>query len=121
MYPFFEVTTLGNGAKSFLMPWMPSSADNAFFSYQIAASFFEGSGSLTVDVFTKDRSDAGSQGTSFTTFSQIGTTGIYEKKCENLKELFRFKITVTPGTPSDPPVTQGAILRFLPPNWYATA
>ena len=122
MYPFFEVIPLGSTPKSVLLPWMPTAADNAFLAYEVATSFFESGGSLAVVAYTKNRSDPGSEGTAFSSFAQIGSTGIYEKKCENLKELLRFKITVTPGSgTSEPAVTQGAFMRFLPPNWYDTA
>lgn len=120
MNPASEFIALGTGTKEILTPWMDSIADNAFFTYELVHSYFDTGGGLTITVYTKNREDAGSEGTSFTSFTQIGSTGLYQKQCTDLKELVRFKIAVTAAT-SSPGRTEGAIVRFLPPTWYFTA
>lgn len=120
MNPASEFIALGAGTKEILTPWLDSAADNAFFSYELVHSYFESGGGVTVTVSTKNRADAGSEGTSYTTFTQLGSTGIYHRQCTDLKELVRFKVAITAAT-TTPSRTEGAILRFLPPTWYFTA
>lgn len=110
---------IGTSAKSYDTPWFPKGADNAVFTYEIIHQNFGSGGGITVTVYTKNREDAGSEGTSFTSFSQLGSTGLFEKSCANLKQLVRLKITVTPG--SSPTGPEGACYRILPPTWFDTA
>ncbi|MFN9968411.1 MAG: hypothetical protein ACK58T_00805 [Phycisphaerae bacterium] len=116
-----QLITLETGAKSYYTPWLPKGADNAYFTYEIISQFLATGGSpgFTVTAYTKNREDAGSEGTSFS-FSQIGSTAFYHAECTNLKQLVRFKITITPGT--DVTIyAQGVTYRFLPPTWYDKA
>ena len=116
--------TLESGAKSYYTPWFPKGADNAHFTYEVIQKFLATGGSpgFTVTGYTKNREDAGSEGDgadSFT-FTQIGSTSFYEAPATDLKQLVRFKITITPGT--DVTVyAQGVVYRFLPPTWYDKA
>ncbi len=77
-------------------------------------------GRFTVTVYTKNRDEAGSEGTPFSDFPQIGSTGLYQKQCTDLKELVRYKIALVAGAEA-PERTEGVMLRFLPPTWYSTA
>ena len=116
-----QLMTLETGAKSYYTPWFPKGADNAYFTYEIIHQFLATGGSpgFTVTAYTKNREDAGSEGTSFG-FSQIGSTSFYHAECTNLKQLVRFKITIAPGT--DLTIyAQGVTYRMLPPTWYDTA
>jgi hypothetical protein len=111
---------IGTGAKSYDTGWFQKGADNAVFTYEIIHQNLGSSpGAFTVTGYTKNREDAGSEGTSFSSFTQLGSTGFYEKVVTNLKQLVRFKITLTPG--SSPAGPEGVCYRFLPPTWYDTA
>lgn len=112
---------VGTTAKSYYTPWFPKAADNAYFTWEIVHQNFGSGGGITVTAYTKNPEDVGSEGevTSFPINVQIGSSGFYEKKCENLRRLVRFKITITPGTsPSGP---EGVCFRILAPTWYDTA
>lgn len=114
-----QLMVIGSGAKTYYTPWFPKGADNAHFTYEIIhQNLGTTGGSVTITVYTKNLEDGGIEGTSFS-FSQLGTTGFYEAPCTNLKQLVRFKITVTPGTGTSDP--QGVCYRILPPTWYDKA
>jgi len=116
-----QLMVIGTVAKSYDTPWFPKGADNAYFTYEIIHQNFGSGGSISVTVYTKNREDAGSESvTPFTfSFTQIGSTAFYHAACANLKQLVRFKITVTPGT--SPTGPEGVVYRFLPPTWYDKA
>jgi hypothetical protein len=114
--------TLGGGStEEYYTPWFPKGADNAVFTYEIIRQNFGAGGSFQVEVFTKNREDIGSNGTSkgaiSTNFS--GTT-FYEHDVADLKELVRFKIKLIPGS-SEPTGQAGVVYRILPPTWYDKA
>jgi hypothetical protein len=117
-----QLMVIGSGAKTYYTPWFPKGADNAHFTCEIIhQNLGTSGGTVTITVYNKNREDAGIESQSpFTfSFSQLGTTGFYEAACANLKQLVRFKITVTPGTGTSDP--QGVCYRFLPPTWYDKA
>ncbi|MFN6146388.1 MAG: hypothetical protein ACK5AL_08520 [Planctomycetota bacterium] len=113
-----QLMVIGTGAKSYDTPWFPKGADNAYFTYEIIHQNFGSGGSISVTAYTKNREDAGSEGTSFS-FTQIGSTAFWHAPCTNWKQLVRFKITVTPGT--SPTGPEGVCYRILPPTWYDKA
>lgn len=82
-------------------------------------TFYFGSGGLfKIDVFTKNREDVGSNGTSKGTIStNFSGTTFYEGTYTDLKQLIRFKVTVTAGS-SKPTGQEGIVYRILPPTWY---
>ncbi len=104
-------------ARSYYTPWFQRGADNAVFTYEIIQALASG-GSFAVVVLHKNREDQGAEGAAVSgaTFSQIGTSGFFEAKAVGLKELVRFKITVTPAGVSD-----GVVYRFLSATWYSKA
>jgi hypothetical protein len=118
--------TFGSTAHEYYTPWFPKGADNAYFTYEIIRQNFGTGGSpgFTVEVFTKNREDVGSQGDPNTavTGSWTNLTGtiFYEFKAESLKQLVRFKITVKGGT-TPPAGQEGVVYRILPPTWYDKA
>ena len=116
-----QLMVIGTGAKSYDTGWFPKGADNAIFTYEIIHKNSSGSPAvaMTVAVYTKNRETPGSEGTAFTSFTELGSTGFFEQKCEDLKQLVRFKVTITPGT--SPTGPEGFCYRFLPPTWYDTA
>jgi hypothetical protein len=72
-------------------------------------------------VYTKNREDIGSQGTTVSgSWTQLSPADSYEFKATNLRQLIRFKITVTGGT-TPPPGQEGIMYRFLAPTWYDKA
>ena len=96
--------------------WFDKAADNAVFTYEQIS----GSGTITVEVVTKDHEDTG-LGTALTdAFTQIGSTGFYTLELTNdtgtlkLKEQVRFKLSVT-GEGG------GALYRIHPPTWFNDA
>lgn len=114
-----QLMTLSTGAKSYYTPWLPKGADNAYFTYELIHQFLASGGTFVVTGYTKNREEPGSEGTSFA-FSQIGSTAFYEASPTNLKQLVRFKVTITPGgSASDG--AQGVTYRLLPPTWYDKA
>ena len=115
-----QVMVIGTGARSYYTGWFPKGADNASFIYEVIHSNLGTSpGAFTIAGFTKNREDVGSEGTAFSvSFSSLGS-GFYQAVQTNLKQLIRFKITLTPGTgPTGP---EGVCYRFLPPTWYDKA
>lgn len=114
-----QIVALGNNATTFYTPWFPKQGDNAVFAFELISSYYGASGgSFACTAYTKNREDLGSDGTA-TIISSTITTGFYQGVCTDLKELVRFKITVTPGSSITGAV--GATYRFLPPTWYDTA
>jgi hypothetical protein len=109
------------GASSYWTPWFPKGADNGAFTIEIVKKWLGSSGgSFAVEVWTKNREEAGSQGPgSATAFTQLGSTDFWEAKVTDLKQLVRLKITVTGGTGGS--ALQGVVYRFLPPTWYDKA
>ena len=114
-----HVAFMGNGPETYYSPWFPKMADNAYFTYEIMRFNWGTGGGMTVTVYTKNREDFGSEGTSYTGFVPFGTGDFYHLDCTNLKELVRFKITFDQG--EDPDLPAGVCYRFLRPTWYATA
>lgn len=114
-----QLMVIGTGAKSYDTPWFDKGADNAYFTYEIIHQNFGSGGSISVTVYTKNREDAGSESATTFSFTQIGSTAFYHAACTNLKQLVRFKITVTPG--SSPTGPEGVCYRILPPTWYDKA
>lgn len=111
------IMVIGTGARSYDTGWFPKGADNASFIYEIIHKPSTGTTAFTVTGYTKNREDAGSEGTSFS-FSSLGSD-FYQATPTNLKQLVRFKITLTPGTGVTGP--EGVCYRFLPPTWYDKA
>lgn len=118
------VTLASASAEVYFTPWFPKGADNAYFTYDIIRkSLGTGTpaGSFTVQVYTKNREDAGSQGASVSgSWTQLTGTDFYEFPAENLRQLVRFKITVKGGT-TPPTGQEGVVYRILPPTWYDKA
>lgn len=115
--------TFGSSTQEYFSPWFPKGADNAYFTYEIIRQNFGTGGSpgFSVEVFTKNREDVGSQGTAASvTFAQIGSTSFYHGPATNLRQLVRFKITVKGGTTA-PAGQEGVVYRILPPTWYDKA
>ena len=100
----------------YLTPWMSSKADSAHFSYQAIHSTLPST--EVVQVFHKRAEDSGSSpGAVVATFSALGSTGIYEAKCSNLKDLHRFRVAI-----DNPDGLEGWLhFRFLPATWFAEA
>ncbi|HHH28829.1 MAG TPA: hypothetical protein ENK57_10865 [Polyangiaceae bacterium] len=116
------ITLAGDeGPEEYYTPWFPKGADNAVFTYEIIRQNFGASGSIQVEVFTKNREDIGSSGTSKGTIStNFSGTTFYEHDVTDLRELVRFKITLTTGS-SKPTGQEGVVYRILPPTWYDKA
>jgi hypothetical protein len=115
-------------AQEYYTPWFPKGADNAYFTYEIIRQSFGTGGSpgFSVQVYTKNREDVGTQGNPNTAVpgSWVNLTGtsFYEFKAENLRQLVRFKIIVKGGTtPPSPAAQEGVFYRFLAPTWYDKA
>jgi hypothetical protein len=110
-------TLVANGDEQpqyYYTPWFPRIADNAVFTYERIHS------SLTtpevVTVYHKDAEDAGSEGALVsTTWTQLGSTSLYEAKCSDLREMVRFKVELASSA------VEVLHFRFLPPTWYTKA
>lgn len=114
------LVTLGASSQEYYTPWFPKGADNAYFTYEIIRQNFGGGGAFIVEVFTKNREDIGSQGTTVSgSWSNLTGTSFYHFPAANLRQLVRFKITLNPG--SSPSGQEGVVYRILPPTWYDTA
>jgi hypothetical protein len=115
-----QLMVIGTGARTYYTPWLPKGADNAVFIYELVQKSLTGSpaSTFTVTGYTKNREDAGSEGTSFS-FSNMSGSDFWKTEPTNLKQLVRFKITLTPGTGVTGP--DGVCYRFLPPTWYDKA
>jgi hypothetical protein len=95
-------------------PWFSRGADNAVMAYELIRLF---KGTLAVTVYHKDYEDPGSSPASPSgSFSQLGSTGLFQANCTGLKELVRIKFTLTSGD-----VGCFAAFRVLVPTWYATS
>ena len=108
-----QIIALDTASNTYYTPWFPRGADNGVFMMQRIQSTLGTTFSVTV--WTKNREDEGSEGTSAGTFTTLSGT-FEEVKCTGLKELVRFRIVTRASA-----VGQGAIFRFLPPTWYDTA
>lgn len=117
-----EIMVIGTGARVYYTPWFPKGADNAIFLLEIIHKSLTGSPASTfvVEVFTKNLEDSGSQGSATApfTFTSLGSDFL-KVKATDLKQLVRFKITLTLGTGVTVP--DGVCYRFLPPTWYDKA
>lgn len=115
------MTLGGESTEEYYTPWFPKGADNAVFTYEIIRQNFGSGGQIKIDVFTKNREDIGSNGTSKGTIgTNFSGTTFYEQAFTDLRELVRFKITLTPGS-SKPTGQEGVVYRILPPTWYDKA
>lgn len=113
--------TPGSAAQTYYTPWFPQGGDNAYFTYEIIHQNFGTGGDpapgMTVEVFTKNREDIGSEGTNANvTFTQL-SGGFYHGGATDLRQMVRFKITIRGGT-TPPSGQEGVVYRFLPPTWY---
>jgi len=101
--------------RAYFTPWFPRVSDNGVFAYEFVHNL---GGSLAATVYHKDREDPGSSpGSPSGSFAQLGGTDFYQANCTALKELVRFKFTLTSANGS----TALALFRVLTPTWYATA
>jgi hypothetical protein len=117
------VTLAPGTAQEYFTPWFPKGADNSVFTYEIIRQNFGTGGTpgFTVAVYTKNREDIGSQGTAVSgSWTQLSPADFYDFKAINLRQLVRFKITVTDGT-TPPSGQEGGMYRILPPTWYDKA
>jgi hypothetical protein len=120
------VVTFGSSSsQDYYTPWFPKGADNAHFTYEIIRQNFGTGGTpspgFSVEVFTKNREDVGSQGTTVSgSWTNFTGTSFYDFEATNLRELVRFKITVKGGT-TPPTGQEGVVYRILPPTWYDKA
>ncbi|MDP3209429.1 MAG: hypothetical protein Q8M65_09805 [Rhodoglobus sp.] len=114
-----QLIAIGTDPRTYYTPWFPKGADDARFTYELIHSNFGTGGTFVVTVVTKNREDAGSEGGTPVTFSQIGSTGFFEASASNLKQLVRFKMVLTPG--DEPEGPGGVCYRILPPTWFAKA
>jgi hypothetical protein len=115
--------TFGSTAHEYYTPWFPKGADNAYFTYEIIRQNFGTGGTpgFTVEVFTKNLEDVGSQGTAASvTFSNLTGTSFYHGPATSLRQLVRLKITVKGGT-TPPTGQEGVVYRILPPTRYDKA
>jgi hypothetical protein len=95
--------------------WMPRAGDRAVFTAELVTAI---DARLTVEVFHKNREDTGPGTSAGTVVSATATTGLHAAEIGSLKELVRYKITVS-GTSS---TALGAILyRMHPPTWLDVA
>lgn len=95
-------------------PWFPKRGDSAVFTMEVVQV---NSCKLTVDVFTKNSEDTGdgaAAGGSAITRSTVGRTS---GERTSLKELVRYKFTVTGQTPA---TTDWVLLRMVQPAWFNT-
>jgi len=111
----------GNSTIEYFTPWFPKGSDNAWFTYEIIRDNL-GTGdspAFTVEAYTKNREDVGSQGTAASvTFSELGSTKVYHGyNTATLRQLVRFKISIKGGS-TPPSGAQGVVYRVLPPTWY---
>ena len=117
------ITLAPGTAQEYFTPWFPKGADNAVFTYEIIRQNFGTAGTpvFKVEVYTKNREDVGSQGTTVSgSWTQLSPSLFYEIKTTNLRQLVRFKITVTGGT-TPPTGQEGIMYRILPPTWHDRA
>jgi hypothetical protein len=102
--------------QKFYTPWLSRSADNAVFAYEVLYSTLPAG--ITVKIYHKDAEDAGSgPGSPVGSFTQLGTTSIYQASVNDLKEMIRFEVEVPAAVGSD----ESVAFRFLPPTWYSKA
>lgn len=117
------ITMAPGTAQEYYTPWFPKGADNAHFTLEIIRQNFGTGGTpgFKVEMLTKNREDVGSKGTSLgSTWTQLTGTNFYDFAATNLRQLVRFKITVTGGT-TPPTGQEGVMYRILPPTWYDKA
>ena len=100
-------------SRIYLTPWVLRRADRAKFAYERIHTTLSSAEAFAV--LHKDAEDAGS-GTVATggTFSQISSSGIFEASPTDLKEMVRFRLTISPAS--------GWLhFRILPPTWFFEA
>ena len=117
------ITLAPGSAQEYFTPWFPKGADNAVFTYEIIRQNFGTGGTpgFTVAVYTKNLEDVGSQGTAVSgSWTQLSPADFYEFKATNLRQLVRFKITLT-GSTLGLTGQEGVVYRILPPTWYDKA
>lgn len=117
--------TFGSSAHEYYTPWFSKGADNGYFTYEIIRQNFGTGGTpspgFSVEVYTKNVEDVGSQGTAVSgSWTNLTGTSFYQFQATNLRQLVRFKITVKGGT-TPPTGQEGVVYRFLPPTWYDKA
>lgn len=95
--------------------WLNRGGDRAVFTAELISAI---DATITVEVFHKNAEDTGFGTSAGTVVSATGTLGLHRAEIGSLKEMVRYKITVT-GTSSD---SLGAILyRIHSATWFDTA
>ena len=103
-----------SGSTIIFTPWYHRLADNARFAYEIIQTV--GSPTFAVDVRHRNAEDTSPEGDS--AGSSWTTSGNFRlQTVSGLKEMFRFKITLTAGGAS----TSAIVYRFLEPTWFDQA
>lgn len=109
------------GGSDVYSPWFPRGGDNMIATVEIISMSGSSPTGLTVEVWTKAKSDAGdgsgplTNTASTTSFGSTSTAGRYSATyAANLNELVRYKFK--PGT------TDGkwVLFRMLPPSFFDT-
>ena len=95
-------------------PWFPREADNAIFTFETIDKDTASSPDLTVKVYHKNTETAGpgAELTAASAFASIDSTKYESGRFTGLKEMVRFKFSVTGSW---------VLFRMLQPTWYDTA
>jgi len=106
--------SIGGGTLTLFTGWVPRRADNAVMAYEIIDVI--GGTSLTVQVYHKNKEDAGagSPANGIATPDWTATGNIYTGAFESLKEMVRFAVTTNS-------TGLGVCYRMLPATWYDDA
>lgn len=95
--------------------WMPRQGDHAVFTADLIASI---EAQFTVEIFHKNSEDTGPGAWKATLASATTTLGLHPATVSNLKEMVRYRITVS-GNGSGK--TAAVIYRLLQITWFDTA
>jgi len=92
--------------------WFSREADNAYFFCEVVT--FANLAEVAIDIYHKNAEEAG-DGTNKESFTTITSATIGEKESLGLKELVRFRITISNGGGGG---VSTARVRFLSPIWF---
>ena len=100
--------------ESVFTEWFSRGADNAYFFCEVVTNT---DADVDVDVYHKNVEDSGDGGTAKESFTTLTGVTIGEKESLGLKELVRFKVTVTNNNPGGGNLARARV-RFLSPIWF---
>lgn len=112
-----QLLTPDSSSRSVFSEWMPRGGDSAVFPSELITVF---AADFTVEVYHKNSEETGSGSLVGTIVSGQTAVGQSRATIGSLKELVRYRVTVT-GAGTGTASTGAVLYRMLAPTWFDKA